>query len=550
MTNTTYKKTLTTTLTLLLSLSLIFTGCSSGLSSESSDDTGDDTHVRTTDWSEETHSNEVDPNYDVVFNQSEVLEFNIVIDSADWQAMQDDLDESLSSGQGNANKAAVGGRGDRAARVNDGGSEPDGAINDLQEAGTPPTGLDDRDPLEAGTPPGLDDRDLQEAGTPPTGQTARDPQEAVSTPLAETSEATTDPIWVTSTITFNDITWEHVGIRFKGNSSLTSAYSSGIDKLSFKLDFDEFEDLYPEIDNQRFYGFKQLNLNNNYDDASLMREKIGADLFREFGLTSAQTTFAVVNVDYGEGSQFFGVYTLVEEIDDTAIESQYDEDSGNLYKPDGTAASFAEGTFDAAQMDKKNNEEDNDYSDVEALYQAINSDLRLSDTDAWKEDLEDILDVDIFLKWLAANTIIQNWDTYGNMTHNFYLYNNPDSDQLEWIPWDNNEAFGAGKGRNGALSLTFSEVTDQWPLIRYLIDDPDYKDLYDGYVESFIEEVFTVDKMTETYQNTYDLIKDFAYSEEAGYTFLKSDDAFDAALETLKQHVVTRTAAARTYLDN
>ena len=55
----------------------------------------------------------------------------------------------------------------------------------------------------------------------------------------------------------------------------------------------------------------------------------------------------------GEGSQFFGVYTLVEEMDDTGIENQFGDDSGNLYKPDGTAASFAYGTYNEEEMVKK-----------------------------------------------------------------------------------------------------------------------------------------------------------------------------------------------------
>ena len=39
-------------------------------------------------------------------------------------------------------------------------------------------------------------------------------------------------------------------------------------KLPFKLDFDEFEDTYPEIDDQRFYGFKQLSFSSNCSDPS------------------------------------------------------------------------------------------------------------------------------------------------------------------------------------------------------------------------------------------------------------------------------------------
>ncbi|MFC1592032.1 CotH kinase family protein [Thermodesulfobacteriota bacterium] len=42
-------------------------------------------------------------------------------------------------------------------------------------------------------------------------------------------------------------------------------------KLPFNLDFDEFEDRFPEIRNQRFYGFKKLALLNAFLDKSLMR---------------------------------------------------------------------------------------------------------------------------------------------------------------------------------------------------------------------------------------------------------------------------------------
>lgn len=426
-------------------------------------------------WSENTHSNNVEPNYDIVFNQSEVLEFNIVIDSENWQLMQDDLKNNTSIGKNDAN---------------------------------------------------VNKQDNQTATTD------------------------NDPIWVTSTITFNNITWNNVGIRYKGNSSLRSVFNSGNGKFSFKLDFDEFEDEYPEINNQRFYGFKQLNLNNNFSDVTLMHEKVAADLFREFGLASSQTAFCIVNVDYGEGSQFFGVYTLVEEMDDTGIEKYFGDDSGNLYKPEGKGASFAVRSYNDEDMEKKNNEDEADYSDVVALYEVINSDIRKSDVDAWKSELEEFFNVDGFLKWLAANTVIQNWDTYGVSIHNFYLYNDPDTNQLNWIPWDNNEAFTGGKKDKTALSLGMDEVSTQWPLIRYLIDDPEYKAVYDGYLQQFVDEVFIPEKMIKTYNEYFEMIKEYAYAERTGYTFIKSDAEFNQAVEGLKTHVEQRNTAVKEYLAN
>ena len=35
------------------------------------------------------------------------------------------------------------------------------------------------------------------------------------------------------------------------------------------------------------------------------------------------------------------------------------------------------------------------------------------------------MDVDLFLRWLAVNSTIGNWDAYGAMAHNYYLYGDP-----------------------------------------------------------------------------------------------------------------------------
>ncbi len=419
------------------------------------------------DWSETTHSNTIEPDYSVVFEQNTILRFDIQISSNNWSIMRSDLEDKVGS-----------------------------------------------------------------SGGPGGGMVSED----------------YDLVWVPSTVTFNNTQWYNVGVRFKGNSSLKSAYNSGNNKLSFKLDFDEFEDDYPELENQRFYGFKQLNLNNNFDDASLMREKVGADLFRSFGLASAQTAFCVVYIDNGSGPQYYGVYTLVEEVDDTVLENQFNADDGNLYKPDGDAASFASGSYDASEMEKKSNEELNDYTDVEALYTIINSSDRITQPDQWKSDLNAVFDVDVFLKWLAANTVMQNWDTYGIMTHNYYLYNNPDNSKLTWIPWDNNEALQNGK-QGGALSLSLTEVGNNWPLIRYLMDVEAYEEQYKSYTLQFIDEVFIPSHMVATYDIYYELLKEYAYDEVAGYTFIYNASNFDQAVSTLQTHVQSRNAAVLSYIN-
>ncbi len=357
-----------------------------------------------------------------------------------------------------------------------------------------------------------------------------------------------NPIFVPGEVFLNGKEWYRVGIRFKGNSSLASTWKSGNMKLSFKLDFDEFEDDYPEIKNQRFYGFKKLSLKNNYDDLSQMREKVGSDIFRNAGLASPHTAFYAVYVDHGDGPIYFGLYTAVEEISDTVIDTQFADNDGNLYEPDGDAASFAAGSFDKSDFGKENNEDEANWSDIEGLFAALHNATRTSDPAAWRAKLDAVFDTDTFLKYLAVNTVIQNWDTYGKMTHNYYLYNNPENDLLTWIPWDNNEALQNGK-MGGSLPLNFSGLSSsQWPLIGFLYADETYKAKYDSYVEETINGVFNPTEIQSTYSNYATLISPFATTELEGYTFMRNSSDFESAVNVLKSHASQRATAVAAYL--
>lgn len=342
-----------------------------------------------------------------------------------------------------------------------------------------------------------------------------------------------DPMFVPSEVFYDGKEWYKVGIRFKGNSSL---YNANCSKLPFKLDFDEFEDEYPVINNQRFYGFKQLNLKNNYQDESEMHEIVAAQLFSDFGLKSSHCSFyeLYLNVDGSETEEndiYYGLYTLVEEVDDTVIKTQYSDDGGNLYKPEDDAATFAAGTYDEDEFDLKT-DSDETYTDILALYEAINDSSRTTAPETWKSNLETVFDVDIFLKWLAANTVMQNWDTYGVMSHNYYLYDNPETSKFEWIPWDSNEAL---EDNSKCLSLSMTAVTSSWPLIRYLLDDESYLAAYKTYVDDFADTHFNSAVMDPIYETYRTLIQDYVAAEGSSYTF-SSSSKFSSAVNELKSH--------------
>lgn len=485
--------------------------------------------VRPVGWADESHSNDAEPNYDIVFPKDAVNQITITVTPEDWAAMQANMTELY---------------GEKGTR---------------QMGGPPP-----------GAPAGV------EQGQPPAPPEGMGPGGQGGPPGDMTRE---NPMWVAATIEFNGETWTNVGVRYKGNSSLMSMWGSGSAKLPFKLDFDEFEDTYPEIKNQRFYGFDQLSLGNNFSDATYMRDTIAYDLLEKAGLPAAETAFYEVVVDYGEGPVSLGIYTAVEVIDDTVIAREFGDDSGNIYEADGRAASLADGTADLiSETFEKENNKNSDWSDIQKLYDVLHSSERTTDPAAWRSELESVFDVDGFLEWLALSGVMQHWDTYGGMTHNYYLYHDPDTGKLTWVSWDHNMILSAGgggqRGRVGqggpapamgeaavqrgprggmgpgrSITLDRQDVTDRWPLIRFLLDDPTYQAAYVQYVAEVTDEVFVPDQLTAEYQRMAALLAPYAEKEGSQTEFESAVQALIAKTHEQAQSAATFVAAQATGTD-
>lgn len=491
------------------------------------DETGGSNLALTPDWTEATHSKNADPNYDVVFPQDKVNTLEITMTTTDWENIQADMltKAGFAFGSGAGTSTMPGGGG----QAGGGGTIPTDST------------------FTGGGVPG---------GTPPTGGGAAGGGAAAGGGNAGGGALdiiSGDPIYVATSVKFNGKEWYHVGFRLKGNSSLSGAWREGIYKLPFKLNFDEFEDDYPEIKNQRFYGFKEFSMSPGYDDNSLMRDKLASDLFRNAGVPAAKTAFYKIYINFGSGLKYCGVYTMVEVIDDTMVENQFGEDNGNIYKPESTFQSFTQSEFE-----KKNNETEANWSDVQSIITYLNASTRTSNATQWRSNLESVFNVDHFVKVQAVNNVIVNWDAYGSMAHNYYLYNHS-SKKMMWIPWDfnlsmtassNSTQVGGGASMRG-VSLSMSEVTSSWPLLRYIADDATYYTKYKSYVKEFTENQFTVDKVNAMIDKNYNLIAPYVIGtepEQKGYTYLSSSSDFTNAITALKAHIVTRNAAVKDFL--
>ncbi|MBT3221101.1 MAG: CotH kinase family protein [Proteobacteria bacterium] len=332
-----------------------------------------------------------------------------------------------------------------------------------------------------------------------------------------------DPNFISVTVAHDDRSWPHVGMRYKGNSSLRDLWKMGVAKLPLRLDFDEFEDEYPSTEDQRFWGFKKLTFSPGFHDPSYLRETLAVEIMRGHDVPAAQATFYEVYVTVeGDEERYWGLYTCLEDPSDAMLASAFGDNDGNLYKPEMGCADWT--CFDEEQFEKKTNEDEADFSDVEAAIEALHASN--ADPEAWRQGLDEVFDVDTFLRWLATNTVIENWDSYGKANHNYYLYGDlNDGGRLAWIPWDHNESMQ--HDRQSTLSLELDEVTDEWPLIRYLMDDPVYAEIYYDALAETLVGPFAEDEFANRALELWDIIEPYVEAEEAPYTTLDSYGEFE-----------------------
>ena len=445
--------------------------------------------ARPASWTDATHAKSGTPNYGLVFATDSVLRLDISVSPCEWQAMFDDLATLLRRDFPNRRSSI-------------------GAVS-------------------------------------PVGCNA-----TTGTPNGEFLSGT--PMWAPATVRFNGQTWNHVGLRFKGSSSLQRSWDAGLFKLPFRLDFDKFDGDHPSISGQRFHGFQKLSFSNQSVDPSFMREKVASDLFREFGVPAGRTGWVRVFLDYGQGPQYLGVYTMTEVPAKPLLAAQFGDSAGNLYKPQGDGANWGRRTAVPQEtfrltFEKETNKGAKDWSDVEAAVDALQAANRTSNPAAWRTALEQRFNVDGFLRWMAANAVLGNGDAYGFIAHNYYLYaSSNDSGRLNWITWDHDRALSCPGLDIGFPASGYSAT--RWPLYRFLLDDSTYRARYLQYAAEFlVSPPFGASALQARLDEAYALIQPFvtgAMGEQVGSRFSTLDSAaqFDAAQASLAAVAAQRRA--------
>lgn len=275
-------------------------------------------------------------------------------------------------------------------------------------------------------------------------------------------------------VTVDGITLENVGFRTKGNLTLKSVANSSSDRYSFRIKMDKY------VKGQKLLGLDELVVNNMYSDPSYLREYLSYEALKEAGADVPETVFANIYIN----GELFGFYLCVEAIDDSFLERNFGDDSGNLYKQEqGSQLQYVEGSnYDRSELKSG---EDETKADLKNFIKILNEMPQ-----GQKGDIESVLDVDSALRYIAANTVLGNYDSYnGNMSHNYYLYGQ--EGKFTVIPWDYNMSI-AGFGGGNLTTIPIDEPVSganikNLPLINNLLAVEEYKTKYHEYIQEYLD---------------------------------------------------------------
>lgn len=399
-----------------------------------------------------------------------------------------------------------------------------------------------------------------------------------------------------------------VGIRAKGNTSLSSMMQYDNDRYSFKIEFDHYQK------KKTYRGLDKLSLNNIIQDATYMKDYWSYTFMNQMGLASPLCSYTEICVN----GEYWGLYLAVEGVEEAFLERNYGEDYGELYKPDSLSFGGGRGNgqaFDMQDFEKKlqgddteeqaaadeNAANDNaaptmpqdiqraarinrgDFKQGGGMGGMGSSDVKLQyiddDPDSYanifdnaktkvkKKDQARLIaalkklsegdtsavDTDAVAMYMAVHNFLCNGDSYtGSMVHNYYLYEK--DGVMSMIPWDYNLAFGGFTGGSDATGTVNTAIDtlvsggddSDRPMAGWITASDESLALYHEKYRQFIDTVFTSGWFESEFDRVSAMIAPYVEKETRAFY---SYEEFQTAADTLKTFCLKRAQSVQGQLD-
>lgn len=267
---------------------------------------------------------------------------------------------------------------------------------------------------------------------------------------------------------------------------------------------------------------KEIHINAEYKDPSLLRNKLSLDFFYEIGCLSPKSQF--INMKLNGKNE--GLYLELESVDEYFLENRQLPQGPIFYAVDGDA------NFSLMSDLKKNVKKslnvgyelkygtELDEINLQKMIIAINTIPR----EEFENEIVKYINVDRYLRWLAGVIFTQNFDGF---VHNYALYLNSETRLFEIIPWDYDATWG--RDVNGkVMEEDYLRIEGFNTLTARILDVKSFRRQYKNLLEVILNNQFNIDYLKPKIQGMHDLIRPYVqkdpYKKEDIHLFDKEPD--------------------------
>ncbi len=284
-------------------------------------------------------------------------------------------------------------------------------------------------------------------------------------------------------VNINGEVFDSVGVRYKGNSSYRSNQVKN--PLNIKLDY--------IIDDQEIQDYGTVKLANVYKDPSFVRETLAYEIARKY-FPASQSNYAKVSIN----GTYLGLYTSDQDVDKYFMRSNFGSDENARIKGEISSNAMPGsmggvwqyyGTDSSDYFGKYALESDEGWGELVEFLDTLNN---------YTDDVEQVLNVDRHLWFLAFQNLLVNLDGPINNPQNYYLYQD-DLGRFNPIPWDFNECFGVftnlqSAGPQGTYQLQrlspFVNMNESdYPVISKILTNDEYNRMYVAHMKTMLNDV-------------------------------------------------------------
>jgi len=225
--------------------------------------------------------------------------------------------------------------------------------------------------------------------------------------------------YVSCTIEENGkVTYDRVSVKAKGAAG---SFRDINDRPALTLNFAR------ENKGQRFHALHKIHLNNSVQDDTYISEWLCAQICREAGVPAARASHARVWLN----GRDLGMYGLKEGFDDYFLSRHFANPKGNLY--DGGFCIDID-----SDLEKDEGPPPHDKADLKGLVAACREG---DQTKRWQL-MDQKLDVDAYLNFVALELMCCHWDGYVQNRNNYRVYFHPANGKAYFFPHGMDQMFG------------------------------------------------------------------------------------------------------------